>query len=160
MTPRKTLEGRTIRILILSAAFFLSGLAFFLMRMTGGHDAAASARQFSPDTSPSIEEGKRLIPSLAKYPEPSVFHQFTYRRGDTLTVEGTCKDAYHVVMIFSEKVDYRATPLDARFNTAYPCTGKAYAEHIPIDTLFLHEGEGYYVIKAHQGETGVWYDPY
>jgi len=157
MTPKKTLEGRTLRILILSGVFFLSGLVFFAVRMT---DEDEAPRQFSPDASPAIEDRARLLPSLAKYPEPLVFHQFTYERGGMLVVEGECVDAYYTIMIFNADVDYRARPHDARFNTAYPCEGKAFVKHVPIDTLFLEEGERYYVIKAHQAETGEWYDPY
>lgn len=159
MTPKKTLESRTLRILILSGVFFLSGLVFFAVRMTEKEEVNPS-RQFSPDASPSIEDRVRLVPSLAKYPEPSVFHQFSYERGDTLVVEGVCTDAYYTIMIFDAEVDYRASPNSARFNTAYPCEGEVFVKHVPIDTLFLEEGGRYYVIKAHQAETGEWYDPY
>lgn len=155
----KKLEAKTWRILLLSAAFFLSGLLFFFFRMTDGGDPG-SVRQFSPDQAPRIGEEPRLVPSLANYPEPAVFHQFTYERGEPLIVEGKCKDRYYTIMLFEQGIDYRANPADARFNTAYPCTGTAYVEHVPIDTLFLTEGKGYYVVKAHQGEEGEWYDPY
>lgn len=156
----RTLKDRVTRTLILSMAFFFSGLAFFGLRMSDADRSEAAPREFSFDQDPVIEERARLLPSLAKYPEPSVFHQFAYTRGAELTVKGECKDAYHVVMIFKEGVDYRAAPMDARFNTAYPCTGESFAERIPIDTLFLEDGARYYVIKAHQGATGTWYDPY
>jgi hypothetical protein len=153
MNLKRTLKDRVTRTLILSMAFFFSGLAFFGFRMFDGGEQTPS-QQFMKDTAPHIEEKERLIPSLAGYPEPEVFHQFTYTRGVTLTVEGQCKDSYYVVMVYGTEVDYRAAPMDARFNTAYPCTGDKFAERIPIDTLFLKEGTGYYVIKAHQGEKG------
>lgn len=160
MNLKRTLKDRVTRTLILSMAFFFSGLAFFGFRMFEEGRSVADEQPFMKDTGPHIEERERLVPSLAKYPEPEVFHQFTYVRGETLVVEGVCKDAYYTLMIFAKGVDYRATPLEARFNTAYPCTAETFRESIPIDTLFLKEGQGYYVIKAHQGEKDTWYDPY
>lgn len=159
MNLKRTLKDRVTRTLILSMAFFFSGLAFFGFRMFEGKEQVPG-QQFMKDIAPHIEEKERLIPSLANYPEPEVFHQFTYTRGAELTVEGVCKDSYYVVIVYGKDVDYRATPMDARFNTAYPCVGEGFSERIPIDTLFLKEGAGYYVIKAHQGEKGTWYDPY
>lgn len=158
MKQRPTLTSRTTRILIFSIAFFVSGLIFFLVRMVDG--GGGSERVFLPDTRPEIEEKVRLVPSLATYPLPEVFHQFVYTRGEALVVRGECVDAYYTIMIFPAETDYRAHPEDARFNTAYPCKGSVFMEHVPIDTLFLSEGEGYYVVKAHQGEVGEWYSPY
>ncbi len=160
MNLKRTLKDRVTRTLILSMTFFFSGLAFFGFRMFEERNAGGEPNVFSFDENPAIEERTPLIPSLAGYPEPSVFHQFTYVRGAELMVEGVCKDAYYVIMVYGKDVDYRATPMDARFNTAYPCAGERFAERIPIDTLFLKEGAGYYVIKAHQGEKSTWYDPY
>jgi hypothetical protein len=157
---KKTLEARTIRILVLSVAFFLSGLVFFGWRMVMEGKESTREPVFSPDTFPSIEGPARPIPSLAKYPAPSVFHQFTYERGKPLTVKGECADAYYAVMVFHEDIDYRVSPLDARYNTAFPCENGSFSTSIPIETLFLTEGEGYYVIKAEQGTKGTWYAPY
>lgn len=160
MNLKRTLKDRVTRTLILSMAFFFSGLAFFAFRMFDDTRSEVSEQTFSPDMNPSIDERVQLVPALASYPKPEVFHQFIYSRGAELVVEGACKDAYYTVMIFEQGVDYRATPLDARFNTAYPCIKNSFSERIPINTLFLKEGQGYYVLKAHQGETGTWYDPY
>jgi hypothetical protein len=159
MNLKRTLSDRVTRTLVLSIAFFLSGLAFFGFRMLDEGEAEEPSYSIATrGMEPS--EAARPVPSLAGYPPPEVFHQFEYVRGQELRVNGECRDKYYVVMIFHESVDYRVNPMDARYNTAFPCPGGAFSERIPIDTLFLEEGERYYVIKAEQGTKGPWYDPY
>lgn len=152
-----TIRARTIHILILAALFFVSGLAFFLVRMTG-----ESTQTIQPTVgSISEERGSQAIPSLAHFPAPETFQQVTYSEGKTdIFVSGVCKDSYRVILIFSEKVDYRVSPLDARYNIAAPCSGTMWEATIPLAGLPLVAGERYYVVRAHQGDKGGWYDAY
>ncbi len=152
----KTIRTRSIHILVLAAVFFVSGLVFFITRMIADEPVSQVASVPGLTTT----EPAQPIPALRGYPLPKTFTTFTYTKnvGDRV-VSGTCADMYFVVLVFAQDVDYRVSPLDAKYNRAVACTGGKAEVSIPTDTLPLTEGERYYVIMADQGRTGTWYNP-
>jgi hypothetical protein len=142
------------RILALAGILFVSGLAFFVLR------ASESAHR-EPIVDAEIQENEATLPALKNFPPPSSFETFTYESGmQALHVEGTCNDTYFAILIFAEETDYRESPADARYNSAFRCIEGRFSEEIPLAGLPLKESGRYYVIHASQGERGIWHDAY
>ncbi len=145
---------QSILILVLLSAL---SIALTLWRASATSSPAPELRVLSG--------GDRRAPAqemvLKDLPAPKVFTSFTYRGEDDREVELTCAEKYAAVLIYSAAVDYRFDPLGAKFNTAYECAraGKM-KEMIPLASAHLENGVEYYVIRAHQRETGLWHDPY
>jgi hypothetical protein len=153
------LNGREKRILLLAAFFFVSGLAFFLTRMGGwGGEGAASTPQGDAEAAPRVLAVKG---SLMHLPEPIGYTRFVYDEAAPVVVTGTCDDAYYTVLVFPSDIDYRRSPLDARYNVATACTkGDDYTVPLDLAGRGLEVGKEYYIVRAHQGATGEWYNPY
>jgi hypothetical protein len=146
------------RVLFLAFAFFLSGLAFFALRMNASRDALTTTVPIRQEAQP-IEDAP---PSrLSNLPAPASFRSFQYHAGmDSYPLTGTCEDGFAVVMLYQSGIDYRADPQRALYNVATPCSkGKEIATPIPLTQLHLTEGDRYYIVRAQQGNS-TWYNPY
>lgn len=145
---------RAWRVLALAVVFCALGLVFFFMRSVVGSPSAAvpQGRQ-----APAAAQDERLY---IQGPDPSVFTTFVYNpQKPELAIADSCFDTYYAVLIYAKKVDYRKSPLDARYNVATECPPeKKYAIVLPLAGLPLTPGEEYYVIHAEQGSTGQWYN--
>lgn len=142
--------SREYRILALAGAFFILGVLFFFLRM---QDAPAPAPQsFSPDRSPRITSRMHL-------PPPATYAEFAYASGTPLGVDIVCTDAYYTILIFESGTDYREKPWDAKYNVATPCAHQG-EQHMTLSGIPLTEGRQYYMVRAHQGSAGEWYNPY
>jgi hypothetical protein len=94
-------------------------------------------------------------------PASSTFPSFIYEAGKPISVSGSCADMYKVLIIFPSDVDYRQSPLFAKYNGATPCTmGEKYSYTMDLTPLNLESGTSYYYVKASEGKTGSWHDPY
>lgn len=146
------------RVLLLAFAFFISGLAFFVIRMQASHEALQMPVPVEQEYRP-VEHQPRT--SLAHLPPPSSYRMFQYHAGmEELTATTTCEDTHAVVMLYQSGVDYRAEPRNVLFNTAYPCTkGAEMPVTIPLAGRPLQDGNRYYLVRAQQGD-GTWYNPY
>jgi hypothetical protein len=153
------LNGREKRILALAALFFASGLVFFGMRMAGW-----GGENTIPVTQDATEEAPRVLAvkgSLMHLPEPLGYTRFVYDPQTPVLVNGTCNDAYYTVLVFPADIDYRRSPLDARYNVATACAkGDEFTTPLDLVGRGLEEGREYYIVRAHQGATGEWYNPY
>lgn len=155
------LPAREWRVLGLAVFFFVSGLVFFAERGTrDAHDVATPLQIQASDARAPHEQTPAPRESLAKLPSPEAFQTFTYTGQISVDVSGTCVDAFYALLVFAQGIDYRASPLDARYNTATPCSGKTFATSIPLDTLPLEKGHMYYIVRAQQGAKNGWYNPY
>lgn len=152
---------RAKRLLFASLVIAALGVSFFFLHSTQKTEEVPIQSFRTEDTlssSPKSANSKHYIEG----PEPSVFKIFTYKK-DTpiLVVEGACEDAYYAVLIYSKKIDYRESPLDARYNVASVCPSeKIFSVPVDLSRLPLVEGEVYYIIRAQQGKTGQWYNAY
>lgn len=94
-------------------------------------------------------------------PATSTFTHVVYNGQSTIPVSLTCADAYSVVLMFSDAVDYRIDPVSALYNRAIPCQSVATTtERIDLSLIRMTKGDGYYIIRAHEGASGMWHDPY
>ncbi len=140
------------RVLALAGALVVVGGLFLYLRV---HPVPQPPpRSFTPDS------GRTGVANRLHLPPPETFEPFTYTGEDTRVLEATCADTYSVVLIFAAGVDYRTHPWDARYNVAAPCGGGAHPWVVPLAEAGLAPGERYYVIRAHQGSAGEWYNPY
>lgn len=92
---------------------------------------------------------------------PANFKSFTYDAtlGKTISVTGTCHDAYYVLLIFDSRDDYRTNPGAARSNRAFEC-GATRLFTIKMDLRDINLPSGsYYLFVADQGSKGSWYNP-
>ncbi len=166
LAPRIYKKSR--RVLILAFLFFISGLVFFLVKL----DILSFSRDrgkigYKVSLSPSgfgsgnvnVAAEQPLV--LSNYPAPDKFRRFTYSaKNKVIEVSGECRDAYYTILVFPVGIDYRKSPAQARFNTAFPCAGKKFFKRaIDLSSSNL-QGGNYYIIRAHQGEAGSWYEPY
>lgn len=95
------------------------------------------------------------------FKSPTNFKSFSYDAslGKKISLVGTCKDAYYVLLIFKSTDDYRKDPARSYYNTAYPCPAtKMVAINVDLKEFNLPTGE-YYLFLADQGNTGSWYNP-
>lgn len=152
---------RARQLIALCAALVLAGALFFVLRgrdieeiavreLGGEHAAAASVA--------ARGERRRVIEG----PDPATFSTFT-RGSDQrfYSIADACEDAYATVMIYASEVDYRESPLDARYNIALPCPAAgSYARTVDLDAYPIPVGASYYVIRADQGPSGAWYNPH
>lgn len=141
------------RIIFLSVILLISVGLFFALNM-------------KPDIPPvvpnllEVERNEQITNS--KLPPPGSFQSFTYIKGtEKLPVEGVCKDAFYVVLIYPKSIDYRVSALDAKYNTATPCpkTGR-FNTTINVSSPPFEENGHYYLIRGDQGKKGSWYNPY
>jgi hypothetical protein len=143
-------------ILLLSTLFVISGIIFFVSRIS--HDPS-EADINSASTGVSVQS--QIPIAYRSMPEPSTFESFTYNSEHQLSFTVECKDRYHTVLVYPAATDYRRDILSAVYNTATPCTkGESFTEVIRVQNNQLIAGKKYYIIKAHQGTSGNWYDPY
>ncbi|MBI1755098.1 hypothetical protein HYR65_02330 [Candidatus Azambacteria bacterium] len=115
---------------------------------------ATSTIEYAPTVKATIAEPEKL-------PEQKEFRAFSYNpaTGRTLTVSGTCADAYYAVLIFDAKTDYRKDPAAARANSAFACPSeRAFKKKLRMQDFNLPAGS-YYFFTADQGKTGSWYNP-
>jgi len=156
------------RILILAFLFFVSGLIFFLVKFdilnftrdrgSIGYKVSLSPSGFGNGNINVVAEQPMV---LSDYPTPDKFQHFTYSaKNNIIEVNGECRDAYYTILVFPEGVDYRKNPTQARFNTAFPCPKEKIFKRVIDLSLSNLQNENYYIIRAQQGETGSWYEPY
>lgn len=99
--------------------------------------------------------------SFENMPSPKTFRPFTYSGQDLLNATGTCADAYEVLMIFPDDTDYRTNPGSAKYNTAEACAkGASFSKDVALKPLNLIASSSYYLIRASEGTSGTWYNPY
>lgn len=147
--------SRERRILALSVIFFLSGASFYALYGLREREVQG------PVYAPPIMKESEIRSELAKLPPPHTFRHLRLSRDmGALPVFGSCEDSYYVIMLFPASIDYRVSPLDAKYNTATECNGTSFSTAIPLGNLPLEEGGEYYLVRAHQGATGGWYTPY
>lgn len=92
---------------------------------------------------------------------PTNFKSFTYdaKVGKTISVSGTCHDAYYALLIFEGKDDYRINPGAARSNRAFECgASRVFTIKMDLRDINLPSGS-YYLFVADQGNKGSWYNP-
>lgn len=92
---------------------------------------------------------------------PTNFKSFAYDAtvGKTISVSGTCHDAYYTLLIFDAKDDYRMNPGAARSNRAFECGGtRLFTIKMDLRDINLLSGN-YYLFVADQGSKGSWYNP-
>ena len=146
---------RAWRILAVAALFLALGVFFFL-RQDEPELALQNIVPSAKNTPTSPIQAKHYIEG----PSPEVFESFVYDPAHpVLVVLGECSDVYYSVLIYASSLDYRESPLDARYNVAKPCNeSKTFSEAIALEKFPLRAGESYYVIKADLGMTGQWYN--
>ncbi len=143
---------RAWRLVLVSAVFCALGLLFFFWHKDSSTNAIIN--------SVPVPQKQAQEVRYVQGPDPSVFETFVYDPTQaTLRVEGSCSDVFYTVLIYPKTIDYRTSPLDAKYNTALPCpTSKKYVRDIDLSSLPLVAGESYYSIRAEQGARGQWYD--
>ena len=143
--------------LLVLIALSLVSLALLIWRFHDSSDAAPVMRVL-PSGPATLKQEEMVLKNL---PEPGTFKAFMYRGEAEKEVELTCLSAYATLLIYPHAVDYRFDPLGAKFNTAYECEGKGKMKRlVPLASAHLENGVEYYMIRAHQNTTGLWYDPY
>jgi hypothetical protein len=148
------------KILLFSLLFFISGGLFFYFGIT---TRTGTKEYFDTElNSPAlIVNDKDDSVVLKNMPPPEDFKSFTHDNEKTISVDIKCKDRYATVLIYQKDVDYRVDPLSAKYNTATLCkNGEFFPEKIDITNVHLENGVQYYIVRAHQGERGMWHDPY
>lgn len=146
------------RVLWLAVAFFVSGLAFFIVRIDASRTALDTVVPIRQESRPMVDAPRTPLSDL---PLPSSFHMFQFHAG-MQDVETTihCEDRLAVVMLFPSGSDYRADPQSALYNVASPCTkGAETTTALPLASLPLVDGNRYYIVRAQQGDS-TWYNPY
>ncbi len=147
-------DTRSRKILLLAFIFFVCGLIFFFGRIGSNEPAAPISAQPIKGNDASVGD------MLKKMPPPSSYKMFVYD-GTPITVTGECLDAYQTILIYNEKSDYREDTLSAKYNLATACVAQEdFSVIIDLTNAQLVMGETYYIIRAHQGSTGSWYNPY
>ncbi len=146
------------RVLLLAAAFFISGLVFFVARMDASRTALETVVPIRQESRPVAETPHSRLSDL---PEPTSFRAFQFHAGEAVaTTTIDCADRYAVVMLFDTGTDYRADPQSALYNAAAPCKKGVAAElPIPLSGRPFIDGNRYYIVRAQQGD-GTWYNPY
>lgn len=140
---------REYRILALAGALFVLGALFFFLRMPPRELPAG--QNFAPDRS-----GRT---SRLHLPAPEQYETFRYEAGAQKAIAVTCSDTYYTIIVFEAGVDYRTHPSDARYNVATPCVSPG-EQQVVLKDLPLVAGREYYIVRAHQGSAGEWYNPY
>lgn len=159
--------GRVYRLVALAALFFASGLVFFFWhrapaRPTPGLPAHVALTPSGLSSAPAtvIQAQSPLV--LTHFPSPDTLRHFTYRAGkpNSLEVAIVCRAAYYTVLVYPAATDYRQNAGAALYNVAKPCpTPGEFTASVPLGQLNLAAGE-YYLVRAHQGAKGSWYDAY
>ncbi len=153
---------KSYKILGLTALIFIFSLILFIRGMdkSFGKPAKLSLSPLSFLKMAGFPVSQPSIP--AESLDPGKFRHFTYNpKGDKIiTVEGECKDSFYTILFFPEKIDYRDNPAGSQYNTAFPCPSKGkFSQEINLRNANLRAGK-YYIIRAGQGETGSWHNPY
>ncbi len=127
-------------------------------------DSGNFGQNKSEDGASGVAPAPGGIPASSPFknmPAPATFHEFIFHATSTLAVQLTCSDVYSVVMVFPKDVDYRSDILSAKYNAALPCTkGVVSTSIIDLSLHSMKEGESYYFIRAQEGTSGLWHDPY
>lgn len=148
------------RVLILSIVFFILGVLFFVFHNSNFFNRYPEGLRLElwPGSGQIKESAPIINPDL---PSPGKFKSFSYASGTkNIQVKGFCLDEFYTILIFKAADDYRANPSASRYNTAFPCLGnKEFNQTISLESLNLEKGD-YYIIRAHQGKRGSWYNPY
>ena len=74
---------------------------------------------------------------------------------DVPVVSGSCSDAYYVILIYKNEMDYSKDPASYIFNKAFPCVGGTYSYEINSLPMSISDGT-YYLLVGGMGETGSW----
>ncbi len=94
-------------------------------------------------------------------PLPETFESFVYQGEKTRHISTTCADMFDVIMIFPQQIDYRSDVLSARYNSALSCViGETKMNEINMEGFGFQSGHTYYVVRASQGQEGLWHNPY
>lgn len=136
------MRRRDNKILLLAALFVASSATFLMLH---------------PDFISKYTAGAKSSAS------PVGFQAFRFdpAGSHSLDVSGFCKDFYYTLLLYAGKVDFRSNPAGFAVNIASPCNGKAdFTTTIDISRYNLIAGADYYLVRAHQGKTGTWHDPY
>ena len=145
------------KILILSAIFFISGFSFFYSRM----NQKTENHNYNISSNIDVKKGKENTDIVLKnMPDPKKFQTFTYKNQDSIEIKIECDDIFSTILIYNSKTDYRYDPLNAKLNTAYPCEKSTLKKEIHLEKNNFQVGEEYYIIRAQQSKTGMWYNPY
>ena len=132
---------------------------------TPTHDPVVVSTGESTHPSPVVTD-EELVPSLAaspfrEGPVPGKLPTFVFAGQTTVKTTFTCTDVYDVALIYPTSIDYRLYPLSSLYNRATACTkGTTASRTISIENMRTEVGMTYYIVRAHQGKKGSWYDPY
>ncbi len=118
---------------------------------------------FTATTSPEEYKGEKItvVTEPEKLPESTKFKSFAYDQtiGKTISVSGSCTDAYYTIVMFRAADDYKKNPAAAVFNQAFACpASRAFSQRIDVKKSNLPSGQ-YYFFVADQGNAGTWYNP-
>lgn len=119
--------------------------------------------EIAPAAAPHMTENVLGAQSLHVpiVPDTATFIRFVYTGDESLGVPIRCNDEYAVVMIFPVDVDWQGQPRAAAYNAAAPCAmGTESTTTIDIASVHLVQGTEYRIVRASQGKTGSWHDPY
>ena len=160
VSNRKNLVLRAWRLFALFLLLCILGTSFFLLHRPQQEEETATSSYAEGISVTQKDSAKSSSRRYIEGPDPATFRLFLYDPANPeMTVEGECSDRYYSVLIYSKKIDYRESPLDARYNVATECPkNRVYKAIIKLDTLPLVPGEEYYVIQAQQGMGGQWYN--
>jgi hypothetical protein len=166
---------KSYRIFLLAAILFIAGFLFFARQYIfpsnkQNINGQQEKMQLTLGASGNLSSGGNFVVSsqennsaekIKNFPPPETFRTFHYV-GDlkSIKVSGSCSDSYYAILIFQVGLDYRADPAVAKYNTAFPCPPeKIFSQNIVLDNLGFEERD-YYIIRAQQGNSGMWYSPY
>lgn len=94
-------------------------------------------------------------------PVPDTLPTFIFKGQPTVKTTFTCTDVYDVALIYPMSIDYRLYPLSSLYNRATACkNGVTTSKTISLENVRTEIGSRYYIVRAHQGKKGSWYNPY
>lgn len=106
--------------------------------------------------------GKKItVDSPEALPISTSFQAFSYdqEKGESISITGSCSDAYYAVVVFQNFIDYKQNPSAFVINQAFPCPeDKKFTKGFELKDFNLVSGE-YYFFVADQGKAGSWYNP-
>lgn len=113
------------------------------------------------NTTANYGDKKVTLDSPEDLPVSTSFNNFAYdqTKGESISITGSCSDAYYAILIFRSKDDYKKNPELAATNSAFECPeDKKFTKGFALKDFNLISGE-YYFFVADQGKTGSWYNP-
>jgi hypothetical protein len=112
-------------------------------------------------SSPSPLDRLPASSPLKHAPAPGTFESFVFYGQATTSATLVCQDNYGVVLIYPSTLDYRLNPLSFLYNRAMLCARDATSTQlISFEHVRLEASSTYYIVRAHQGKQGSWYNPY